>query len=78
MYYLWYRIYIYLLRIFSGLPSNFWDQDYAPPSQAPCIIDHLCKKHDGISVEAKGIKEYSWKIHIKKLFETGVSIYIEA
>ncbi|KDR11553.1 Retinoblastoma-like protein 1, partial [Zootermopsis nevadensis] len=57
---------------FPGLPSNFFDQEYTTPSQAPCIIDHLCKKHDGIPVEAKGIKEYSWKIHIKKLLDTGV------
>ncbi|XP_069675672.1 retinoblastoma-like protein 1 isoform X2 [Periplaneta americana] len=57
---------------FPGLPANFWDQDYTPPSQAPCIINQLCKKHDGISVEAMGIKEYSWKTHIKRLFDTGV------
>lgn len=57
---------------FPGLPENFQDKDYTPPSEVPCIIDHLCRKHDGIPVEAKGIKEYSWKIHIKKLFDTGV------
>lgn len=74
MYCVWCVIYVFFL-IFLGLPSNFWDQDYTPPSHPPCIIDHLCKKHDGISVEAKGIKEYSWKIHIKKLFDTGVSVF---
>jgi hypothetical protein len=62
--------------IFVGLPENFQDKDYTPPSEVPCIIDHLCKKHDGIPVEAKGIKEYSWKIHIKKLFDTGVSVFV--
>lgn len=76
MCYLWCVIYISFLLIFLGLPSNFFDQEYTTPSQAPCIIDHLCKKHDGIPVEAKGIKEYSWKIHIKKLLDTGVSVFV--
>ena len=62
--------------IFVGLPKNFLDEDYTPPSEVPCVIDHLCKKHDGIPVEAKGIKEYSWKTHIRKLFDTGVSVFV--
>jgi hypothetical protein len=62
--------------IFVGLPKNFQNDDYTPPSEVPCIIDHLCKKHDGIPVEAKGIKEYSWKTHIRKLFDTGVSVFV--
>ena len=62
--------------IFVGLPENFQDDSYTPPSEVPCIIDHLCKKHDGIPVEAKGIKEYSWKTHIRKLFDTGVSVFV--
>lgn len=57
---------------FSGLPRNFNDDDYIPPKDPPCIIYHLCEKHDGILVEAKGIKEYCWKNHIKKLFEKKV------
>ncbi|KAJ9576035.1 hypothetical protein L9F63_007135, partial [Diploptera punctata] len=57
---------------FSGLPKNFWDQDYTPPTEAPCIIDQLCKKHDGITLEAMGIKQYSFKLQIKKFFETAV------
>jgi hypothetical protein len=63
---------------FVGLPTNFQEQDYVPPSQAPCIIDHLCKKHEGNPLEAKGIKEYFWKIHVKKLFDAGVSVCIAA
>jgi len=62
--------------IFVGLPENFQDEGYTPPSEVPCVIDHLCKKHDGIPVEAKGIKEYSWKTHIRKLFDTGVSVFV--
>jgi hypothetical protein len=62
--------------IFVGLPENFQDESYTPPSEVPCVIDHLCKKHDGIPLEAKGIKEYSWKTHIRKLFDTGVSVFV--
>lgn len=65
-----------MFLIFVGLPPNFRDQDYVPPSEAPCIIHHLCEKHGGTAVEAKGIKEYSWKIHIRRLFDTGVSVFI--
>ena len=58
-----------------GLPNNFWEQSYIPPKEeAPCIIDHLCRKHDGITVEAMGIKEYSWKVNMKRLFDNGVSM----
>lgn len=53
---------------FSGLPSNFKDRDYKP-SEPQCIIYHLCQKHDGILMEAKSIKEYCWKIYIRKFFE---------
>uniref|UniRef100_UPI00398F0D84 retinoblastoma-like protein 1 isoform X1 n=1 Tax=Pristiophorus japonicus TaxID=55135 RepID=UPI00398F0D84 len=54
---------------FEGLPPEFSSQDYKPPVQPPCIIDKLCDLHDGLIVEAKGIKEHYWKPYIKKLFE---------
>ncbi|XP_067904818.1 retinoblastoma-like protein 1 isoform X2 [Heterodontus francisci] len=54
---------------FEGLPPEFSSQDYKPPVQPPCIIDRLCDLHDGLTVEAKGIKEHYWKPYIKKLFE---------
>lgn len=38
-------------------------------SDVSCIIDVLCSRHDGISVEAKAIKEYNWRKHIKQMFE---------
>ncbi|XP_060692569.1 retinoblastoma-like protein 1 isoform X1 [Hemiscyllium ocellatum] len=53
----------------AGLPPEFNSQDYKPPVQPPCIIDKLCDLHDGLTVEAKGIKEHYWKPYIKKLFE---------
>ncbi|XP_072100960.1 retinoblastoma-like protein 1 isoform X1 [Mobula birostris] len=54
---------------FEGLPPEFGSQDYKPPVQPPCIIEKLCDLHDGLIVEAKGIKEHYWKPYIKKLFE---------
>ncbi|KAG8233553.1 hypothetical protein J437_LFUL013765 [Ladona fulva] len=54
---------------FPGLPSDFIEKDYEPPTEAPCIIDILCEKHNGIPLEAKSIKEYSWRLYIRKLFE---------
>lgn len=35
----------------------------------PCIIDILCERHNGVKMEAKQIKEYSWKKQIKTLFD---------
>ncbi|XP_064599560.1 retinoblastoma-like protein 1 [Liolophura sinensis] len=54
---------------FSGLPDNFVSGTWRPPSEAPCIINILCEKHEGLVLEAKGIKEHWWKPHIKKLFD---------
>ncbi|KAJ1524171.1 hypothetical protein ONE63_010698 [Megalurothrips usitatus] len=55
--------------VFPGLPTDFSSPDYQPPKEAPCIIDKLCESHDGIPLEAKGMKAYFWKIHVKKFFE---------
>ncbi|XP_053309761.1 retinoblastoma-like protein 1 isoform X2 [Spea bombifrons] len=35
----------------------------------PCIIDVLCDLHDGLKVEAKGIKEHYFKPYIAKLYD---------
>ncbi|XP_071311503.1 retinoblastoma-like protein 1 isoform X7 [Agelaius tricolor] len=35
----------------------------------PCIIATLCELHDGLLVEAKGIKEHYFKPYIAKLFD---------
>ncbi|CAL1274293.1 unnamed protein product [Larinioides sclopetarius] len=54
---------------FSGLPPEFDTKNFIVPFEPPCIIDLLCNKHQGIAVEAKGIKEHWWKPYIKKLME---------
>lgn len=37
------------------------------PTELPCIIQHLCETHEGLVVEAKGIKEHWWKPHISRM-----------
>ncbi|XP_076470216.1 retinoblastoma-like protein 1 [Babylonia areolata] len=54
---------------FAGLPENYNSRDWKAPGEAPCLMDLLCEKHDGLVVEAKTIKEHWWKPHIKRLFE---------
>lgn len=40
----------------------------------PCIIGTLCELHDGLLVEAKGIKEHYFKPYIAKLFDRKVHL----
>lgn len=40
----------------------------------PCIIGTLCELHDGLLVEAKGIKEHYFKPYISKLFDRKVHL----
>ncbi|KAK7113914.1 retinoblastoma-like protein 1 [Littorina saxatilis] len=54
---------------FAGLPENYNSREWKAPAEAPCLMDLLCAKHDGLVVEAKTIKEHWWKPHIKRLFE---------
>ncbi|XP_073726571.1 retinoblastoma-like protein 1 [Misgurnus anguillicaudatus] len=49
---------------FRGLPK-----DSENLKEMPCVIDRLCELHDGLVVEAKGIKEHYFKPYIKSLFE---------
>ncbi|XP_034644211.1 retinoblastoma-like protein 2 isoform X2 [Trachemys scripta elegans] len=54
---------------FKGLPEDFHSKDYKPSSDPPCIIEKLCSLHDGLVLDAKGIKEHFWKPYIRKLFD---------
>uniref|UniRef100_A0A672PY43 Retinoblastoma-like protein 1 n=1 Tax=Sinocyclocheilus grahami TaxID=75366 RepID=A0A672PY43_SINGR len=51
-------------QYFRGLPK-----DTESLEEMPCVIDKLCELHDGLVVEAKGIKEHYFKPYIKTLFE---------
>ncbi|XP_036922204.1 retinoblastoma-like protein 2 isoform X1 [Sturnira hondurensis] len=54
---------------FKGLSEDFQAKDFKPPPAPPCVIEKLCSLHDGLVLEAKGIKEHFWKPYIRKLCE---------
>uniref|UniRef100_A0A8C8M3I9 Retinoblastoma-like 2 (p130) n=1 Tax=Oncorhynchus tshawytscha TaxID=74940 RepID=A0A8C8M3I9_ONCTS len=53
---------------FKGLPEDFNSKDYKPTAGPYCFIEQLCELHDGLVLEAKGVKEHFWKPFIKRLF----------
>ncbi|KAM4619493.1 retinoblastoma-like protein 2 [Polymixia lowei] len=53
---------------FKGLPEDFSSKDFRPGPGPYCSIEQLCDLHDGLVLEAKGVKEHFWKPFIKKLF----------
>ncbi|XP_051548338.1 retinoblastoma-like protein 2 isoform X2 [Myxocyprinus asiaticus] len=57
---------------FKGLPEDFSSKDYKPGPGSLCFIEQLCELHDGLVLEAKGVKEHFWKPFMKKLFERKV------
>ncbi|XP_069312797.1 retinoblastoma-like protein 2 isoform X5 [Eulemur rufifrons] len=54
---------------FKGLSEDFHAKESKPSSDPPCVIEKLCSLHDGLVLEAKGIKEHFWKPYIRKLCE---------
>ncbi|NXC88738.1 RBL1 protein, partial [Cercotrichas coryphoeus] len=54
---------------FKGLPVEFHTLEIQGSKEPPCIIAMLCELHDGLLVEAKGIKEHYFKPYIAKLFD---------
>ncbi|XP_045060883.1 retinoblastoma-like protein 2 [Coregonus clupeaformis] len=53
---------------FKGLPEDFSSKDYKPTAGPYCFIEQLCELHDGLVLEAKGVKEHFWKAFISRLF----------
>uniref|UniRef100_A0A8C3SBT6 RB transcriptional corepressor like 1 n=1 Tax=Chelydra serpentina TaxID=8475 RepID=A0A8C3SBT6_CHESE len=49
---------------FKGLPADFHTAEVKASEEPPCIIATLCELHDGLMVEAKGIKEHYFKPYI--------------
>uniref|UniRef100_A0A8C6UIB9 Retinoblastoma-like protein 1 n=1 Tax=Neogobius melanostomus TaxID=47308 RepID=A0A8C6UIB9_9GOBI len=37
----------------------------------PCVLERLCELHNGLVVEAKGIKQHYFKPYVQKLFQKG-------
>lgn len=62
------------MSVFVGLPVAYCSDDHMlsdkPP---PCVLERLCELHDGLVVEAKGIKQHYFKPYIQKLFHRRVS-----
>ncbi|NXK87093.1 RBL1 protein, partial [Formicarius rufipectus] len=54
---------------FKGFPVEFHTPEIQSSADPPCIIATLCELHDGLLVEAKGIKEHYFKPYIAKLFD---------
>ncbi|XP_060892212.1 retinoblastoma-like protein 2 isoform X1 [Labrus mixtus] len=53
---------------FKGLPEDFSSRDFRPSSGPLCFLESLCDLHDGLVLEAKGVKEHFWKPLMKRLF----------
>ncbi|XP_068450993.1 retinoblastoma-like protein 1 [Clinocottus analis] len=52
---------------FKGLPALSLS-DGPVSSSPPCVLERLCELHDGLVVEAKGIKQHYFRPYIQKLF----------
>lgn len=55
-----------------GLPDGYHADGHAALDKPPCVLERLCELHDGLVVEAKGIKQHYFKLYIQKLFEKQV------
>uniref|UniRef100_A0A8C3NAS3 Uncharacterized protein n=1 Tax=Geospiza parvula TaxID=87175 RepID=A0A8C3NAS3_GEOPR len=53
----------------KGLPVELHTLEMKASEDPPCVIATLCELHDGLLVEAKGIKEHYFKPYIAKLFD---------
>ncbi|XP_034062173.1 LOW QUALITY PROTEIN: retinoblastoma-like protein 1 [Gymnodraco acuticeps] len=55
---------------FRGLPALYRADGHVSPDQPPpCVLERLCELHDGLVVEAKGIKQHYFKPYIQKLYQ---------
>uniref|UniRef100_A0A671WIN1 Retinoblastoma-like protein 1 n=1 Tax=Sparus aurata TaxID=8175 RepID=A0A671WIN1_SPAAU len=58
---------------FRGLPALYRaDGHVSADEPPPCVLERLCELHDGLVVEAKGIKQHYFKPYIQKLYEKQV------
>uniref|UniRef100_A0A8C3G845 Retinoblastoma-like 1 (p107) n=1 Tax=Cyclopterus lumpus TaxID=8103 RepID=A0A8C3G845_CYCLU len=54
---------------FKGLPALYRaDGLVSSDEPPPCVLERLCELHDGLVVEAKGIKQHYFRPYIQKLF----------
>lgn len=57
---------------FKGLPAQYRLEEPPLDEPPPCVLERLCELHDGLVVEAKGIKQHYFKPYIQKLFQKGI------
>uniref|UniRef100_A0AAQ5XSA6 Retinoblastoma-like protein 1 n=1 Tax=Amphiprion ocellaris TaxID=80972 RepID=A0AAQ5XSA6_AMPOC len=58
---------------FRGLPALYRPDGHVSSDEPPpCVLERLCELHDGLVVEAKGIKQHYFKPYIQKLFQKEV------
>ena len=59
--------------MFQGLPALYGVDGHVSRDECPpCALEQLCELHDGLVVEAKGIKQHYFKPYIQKLFQKKV------
>uniref|UniRef100_A0AAQ5XT80 Retinoblastoma-like 1 (p107) n=1 Tax=Amphiprion ocellaris TaxID=80972 RepID=A0AAQ5XT80_AMPOC len=57
----------------KGLPALYRPDGHVSSDEPPpCVLERLCELHDGLVVEAKGIKQHYFKPYIQKLFQKEV------
>ncbi|XP_069387849.1 retinoblastoma-like protein 1 [Paralichthys olivaceus] len=55
---------------FRGLPALYRaDGHISADEPPPCVLERLCELHDGLVVEAKGIKQHYFKPYVQKLLQ---------
>lgn len=57
---------------FKGLPAQYRLDGPILDEPPPCVLERLCELHDGLVVEAKGIKQHYFKPYVQKLFQKGI------
>lgn len=58
----------------ESFDSGIGDPESKERTEPPCILDALCKVHDGIINEVKTIREHYWKPRIRMFFESKVCL----
>uniref|UniRef100_A0AAQ6AJ26 Retinoblastoma-like protein 1 n=1 Tax=Amphiprion ocellaris TaxID=80972 RepID=A0AAQ6AJ26_AMPOC len=64
---------------FRGLPALYRPDGHVSSDEPPpCVLERLCELHDGLVVEAKGIKQHYFKPYIQKLFQKRGALFSKA
>lgn len=73
--YYWHVCSFMCVCVCVGLPALYRaDGHVSPDEPPPCVLERLCELHDGLVVEAKGIKQHYFKPYIQKLYQKQVHV----